>query len=85
MTCPLAPNLFFLDEVPEQWAERSLASGAPDRSELVPYVYPPIWAALLAPLTTVTNAQVFFSVSQFIQIVALVAALLLAWRIAKDA
>jgi len=78
----LAPDRFFIGEMPGIWAERGLASGATDTSKLVPYVYPPLWAALLAPFTTVMSAQTFFSATQITQIVVLAIAPFLAWRIA---
>lgn len=76
-----APDQFFQGRMPEGWTEMAFDAGAPNEtSELVPYVYPPLWAALLAPVTKITSAQVFFTVSQTLQVAALVAAMLLVRR-----
>ena len=78
-----APDQFFQGQMPDSWADAAFAAGAPNDVSLVPYVYPPLWAALIAPVTKISSAQAFFTLSQVFQLLALVGAMFLVRRIYK--
>ena len=54
------PPEFFWTATPPAWDAIATAKGYPS-AELSPYVYPPIWAAVLAPVTGLLTAQGFFN------------------------
>jgi len=75
---------FFTLQAPTNWepAVRALEGVDARNAEVLPYVYPPLWAALLAPLTTVGTyawLQTAFNVANPLLIVGIC---ILAWRIA---
>jgi len=48
---------------------------------LFPYVYPPLWAALLAPLTEILSFETFAGLMRGLNVVLMAATGVLAWRI----
>ncbi|WP_137701525.1 glycosyltransferase family 87 protein [Marimonas lutisalis] len=69
------PDVFGPDQ-PALWAQAWTAAGGPADFLFTAYVYPPIWAALLAPVTHGTDPMAFFH-AVFLWHIA--AALLAAW------
>lgn len=67
-------------QTPEAWLPTLDAMGAHGESAF-PYIYPPIWAILIAPLTKFLSFQQFFDLFGLIHAAALGAAMLLARRI----
>jgi hypothetical protein len=75
-----APALFFGTDYAPSWTAAVTASGHAD--EIVyPYVYPPIWAALFAPVAAALTPDRFFQLAYAVQIPLIAASILLAWRI----
>ncbi len=75
-----APEHFF--SVPEAPGWRALAEqlGHPD-ADILPYLYPPLWTMVLAPLAKALPPFAFFKLIFVVQIIALAASILLARRI----
>lgn len=72
---PRTPE-FFWDPVPEAWQERAAHAGgdpANAPSIVTPYVYPPLWAAVLAPLTQIFSFSVTGNLLVVVNALALVA------------
>jgi hypothetical protein len=68
---------------PEAWSDLQAARG--EAGALYPYLYPPLWAVLAAPLTTLTSFQTFAAVAAVLNALLLVGCGLLGWRIAARA
>lgn len=66
----------------EVWQDVLVAQGLQDHAFFA-YVYPPIWAALVAPLTQILSAQAFFGVFALIQFPLLATTAALAGRLLK--
>ncbi len=66
---------------PADWAEWARAAGY--EGVVYPYVYPPLWAALVAPLTDLMSFQSFSGAMRVANIALLIATGALAWRIMR--
>ena len=51
--------------------------------DVVPYVYPPLWAAILAVLVSLVSPSTFFNLAAVLQITLIAGSVILAWRIAR--
>ncbi len=51
---------------------------------VVPYVYPPLWAALLSPFVDGVDAWTVFRVAAMIKVAALMGSVLVAWRMCQS-
>ena len=51
--------------------------------EVLPYVYPPLWAALISPLAGALEPQTFFRAADIVLVCLLAASSLVAWRMAR--
>lgn len=78
-----APPGFFGGAAPE-WQPVLDGLGIGDRITF-PYVYPPLWAALLAPLTEAAGPQAFADAVTLVQVPLLAASVLLAGRLVRPA
>lgn len=76
-----SPERFFGSDIPPQWLAFRDQWTTPDNS-VFPFVYPPIWAALMAPVTAVLTPFQFFNAVYAIQITMMAASIFLAYRIA---
>lgn len=78
-----APPHFFGD-TPSEWLAY-LAQQAPSGQDVsaFPYIYPPLWAGLLAPLTRIISIGTFFEIARAAELAMLVGAVFLAERIAR--
>lgn len=78
-----APPAFF-GGVAESWRPAMEAMGIADQGSF-PFVYPPLWAVLAAPLTAILDAQGFMDAVALVQIPLLAASVWLAGRLLKPA
>ena len=78
-----APPHFF-GGIADSWLPAMQALGIADQTSF-PYVYPPLWAVLAAPLTGLLSPQGFFDLVTLVQIPLLAASAWLAGRILKPA
>lgn len=78
-----APPGFF-GGVAESWLPALHELGIADGNTF-PYVYPPLWAAIVAPVTQALTPQAFVACAALIQIPMLAASVLLAGRLARPA
>ena len=62
-----APTGFFGPDFPQSWKDYAAELGNDDPS-IYPFVYPPIWAALAAPLTELMGPYAFFNLFLVIQL-----------------
>lgn len=69
----------FLVTPPAEWVAWAEADGQPEPL-LTPYLYPPLWAALFAPLTQVFGAQAFFNGTLLVLIASTLWMVWLSWR-----
>ena len=76
-----APDTFF-GGPPDEWLPLLPAIGLEGR-EVLPYVYPPLWAAVVAPLTETVGPWAFFKAATVIEMATLVACVFLSWRICR--
>ena len=76
-----APTRIFSYDFPLRWTAELAAVGHADKVAL-PYVYPPIWAWLLAPLGRL-DPLAFFAGGQAILFACTAASALLIWRLAR--
>ncbi|WP_216665578.1 glycosyltransferase family 87 protein [Pseudoruegeria sp. HB172150] len=77
-----APDGFFGGTPPQWYGE--IRTFPEFQEELVlPYVYPPLWSALLAPLAEAVAPQTFFRGGALLLISLLGASVILAWRMAR--
>lgn len=77
-----APQPFF-DGTPPAWYPYLPALGL-DQEIPLPYVYPPLWAVLFAPLAGAVPPQVFFQIVGTALILSLAAAVVVGWRLARS-
>lgn len=76
-----APPAFF-GGISDSWRPAMAAMGIADQNSFA-YVYPPLWAVLVAPVTALMSAQGFFNAVAVVQIPLLAASVWLAGRIFK--
>ena len=76
-----APKGFF-GAVPPDWGPALAALGLAGE-EVLAYVYPPLWAVLLAPVTEALSPAAFFRAAAVLEMALLAASVLLAWRLAR--
>ncbi len=74
-----APEGFFL-RPPPLWAPYIAELGLQD-AFVTPYVYPPMWAVLVAPIAGAVSPQTFFNGVAILEVLLLAASVLLAWRL----
>lgn len=74
------PEGFYLANPPD-WTGALAALGAAGR-ESYPFIYPPGWAAFMAPVTRIMGIQPFFNLMAVLQITLLAGSVLLAARLA---
>lgn len=79
-----APPLFFGSTAPE-WQPYLDQLGAPGTAAAFPYIYPPLWAGLIAPLTKVMSAQTFFDAVLAAHLAMMAGSVLLAERLVRPA
>ncbi|MBD3788745.1 MAG: DUF2029 domain-containing protein, partial [Sphingomonadales bacterium] len=77
-----APPYFFGDTPPE-WQSLFAAEGSYPGREAFPYLYPPLWAALMAPVTEAMPIARFFDLALALSLAMLAGSVLLAERIAR--
>ena len=77
-----APPDFFGQDLPDRWAAEMAAFGHAEETAK-PYVYPPIWAALLSPLAGAVDPMTFFNVTRVPLIGAYAGSMFLAWRLMR--
>lgn len=77
-----APQGFF-GGTPDAWVEPMASIGLAGQ-DVLPYIYPPLWAHLLAGPTSVLTPTAFFNFAATVQIPLIAISVILAWRIAAD-
>ena len=70
------PTFFWGENAPAQWVELAQSQGAV--GDMSPYVYPPIWAAVLAPFVAKVTALEFFNLFRIVNTGAIVGSVYLA-------
>ena len=75
-----APPNFFSDIEAPAWRALAIELGHPE-ADILPYLYPPLWTLLLAPLAKALPPFAFFKLVFVVNIAALGASILLARRI----
>lgn len=75
-----SPALFFGADVSPVWQDEVSRRG-PENAGFYPYIYPPLWAALLAPVTTRLDPQTFFDGVLLVHVAAIAASIFLTFRI----
>lgn len=65
---------------PAAWTALAIAEGNPD-GRLTPYLYPPLWAALLGPVVDRVSAHAFFDALNALNIAALAGTIWLSFRL----
>lgn len=75
-----APEGFFGPRV-ESWIAEFEAIGVEEQQQFFAYVYPPIWAALVSPLTQIMSPETFFNLVYVINISMLAGCVVCAYRI----
>lgn len=75
----------FIGEPPPEYLALFMAeTGQPaSAARLTPYLYPPLWAALLAPLAGRVSAVTFFDIFQLANLAALTGTIWLSWRFTR--
>ncbi|MCG6903330.1 MAG: DUF2029 domain-containing protein [Rhodobacter sp.] len=76
-----APDGFFGASPPE-WQPLLPALGLAGQ-DVLPYVYPPLWAAVMAPLSAL-GPQGFFQAAALVELALLMASVWLAWRLCRS-
>ncbi len=71
------PEIPFVTAPPTGWREMIAAVNPPNR-HIYAYVYPPLWAWLLAPVAGALDPQRFFDLARALEVIALAAAALAA-------
>ena len=79
-----APPDFFSKEIPDRWAAELTALGFEGEFP-VPYVYPPLWALLLAPFAGATDPMTFFNITRIPMLAAYSGSIFVAWRLMQPA
>lgn len=77
-----SPQNFFGQDYPKSWTDLATRFGHPDK-QVFPYIYPPLWAALFAPLAESTGPQAFFNAAYAWHIALMSLAPVLAYRIMR--
>ncbi|MCE5973859.1 DUF2029 domain-containing protein [Sinirhodobacter sp. WL0062] len=77
-----APPMFF-GGTPPAWEGLHAALGLAPNQPAYPYIYPPLWAGLAAPLTRVLAPQAFFDLALAVHLAMLAGSILLAERLAR--
>lgn len=77
------PEVFLYDP-PPAWRALEAAAGMPD-GPLTPYLYPPLWAALLSPVVAKVSPIGFFTAFHLVNLAALAGMIWLAYRLARPA
>ena len=72
------PAFFWGQKPHPEWTELAVSQGA-DVGDLSPFVYPPLWAAVLAPLASNTTALQFFNLFQVLNSLAIAGSVYLAY------
>ena len=72
---------FFTSKPSPAWIEHVKAQG--QTTAIYSFIYPPIWAALSAMLTRVTDYQTVLSIAQFLNPIFMMGMVYLAWRTAR--
>ena len=75
-----APDGFFGPDIPVEWLQVMSGFGLQEQQAL-PYVYPPLWAAVLAPLADGMHPVAFSNLFYLIHVPALIGTILLGYRI----
>jgi len=78
---PAAAPLFDLS-IPQSWPDLARQAGLGDL-QLYPYIYPPLWAGLAAPLTKLISAHEFFALARILNALLMTLSAVLAWRILR--
>ncbi len=79
-----APTGFFGPDFPATWSDYMTALGASEEV-VFPFVYPPIWAALVAPFTAWVPPYAFFNTILVFHLALIAASTFLTYRIARPA
>lgn len=74
----------FAEHAPAEWTELLHARGFTERIA-VHYVYPPIWAFLVAPLAGATEPTTFFNITRAIMTLCFAGTIIFAWRFMRPA
>ncbi|ARE42138.1 putative conserved integral membrane protein [Rhodovulum sp. P5] len=74
----------FVNTTPKVWQADLQALGA-GKQPAFPYIYPPLWAVLVAPLTKIMGPLAFFNLAATILIPMLGFGVWLAWRLVRRA
>lgn len=74
----------FVNSTPPPW-QPDLAAMGRGAETVYPYIYPPLWGALVAPLTAAMGPQAFFNLVAAIQIPVMALAAVIAWRLVNRA
>lgn len=77
-----APTGFFGEDFPPLWREFATELGEP-KAAIYPFVYPPIWAALAAPLTQIMGPYTFFNIFLVMHLAMVATAVFLVYRMVK--
>lgn len=77
-----SPERFFGEDMPPSWV-MTLASLGHAGEHIFPFVYPPIWAALLAPVAGALDPLTFFNIVYVWHVIVIIWAVFLAFRIAE--
>ncbi|PRY21791.1 uncharacterized protein DUF2029 [Aliiruegeria haliotis] len=72
------PDAFTMQPPLPEWLDMAAATG--HQSTVFPYLYPPLWAYLMAPVTEVIGFAQFRSLANLVNPMLLLAVVLLAWR-----
>ncbi len=75
-----APDGFFGPDIPARW-EAVVAQLGFSGEQALPYAYPPLWAALFAPLAGNVGPIAFFNIFYLIQVPMLAGMIWLSWRL----
>ncbi|SEW29861.1 Protein of unknown function [Aliiroseovarius sediminilitoris] len=73
---------FFWNDIPIEWQERAALS-SDGISIVTPYVYPPIWVAILAPVTKFVSFDIFARVVLVINVGSFIGMIWLGFRMLK--
>lgn len=77
-----SPARFFGTDDAPRWVAEVAALGHGD-AQVYPYIYPPLWAALFAPVAVRTDPVDFFAAAWAVQIAMMAASVWLAWRLMR--
>lgn len=76
------PIHMFDGQVPPDWTRSSQIEGYHGK-HLFPYMYPPIWAALIAPVTKTVTIPEFTRIAYYVNFVLICLSAILSWKIAN--